>query len=339
MLAAREPIPLARGALLIAQEEYPELEVDKYLDKLAALAREAEVVVKMGNDTIEKIQLLSHFLFEQKGFAGNRDEYSDPRNSFLNEVIDRRRGIPITLSVIYLEVGKRLGLNLYGVGFPTHFLVKAVDERGELIIDPFYDGAILTLEEIRARLTQVYGQPVEVSPAHLKPIGTRHILVRMLRNLKAVYLQGGDSTRALSALDRILLLDPRSLEELMERGALYESLNVSRPRSTTFKVFCRKRPGIPPRRPRARPCCGCRAKSIVSTDSLITWQKFLTKPTSSRRAAPESPIWSCAASSKMRVDAISSTSPRCVRSSHRSRPNATRRAASRKTLSRTSTST
>src|SRR3979490_1610500 len=104
MLAAREPIPLAHGALLIAQEEYPALEPDKYLDKLAALAREAEMVVKMGNETIEKIQLLSHFLFEQKGFEGNRDEYADPRNSFLNEVIDRRRGIPITLSIIYLEV-------------------------------------------------------------------------------------------------------------------------------------------------------------------------------------------------------------------------------------------
>ena len=189
-LAAREPIPLARGALLIAQEEYPQLDLDGYMDKIATLAREAELVVKVGNDTIEKIQLLSHFLFEQKGFEGNREEYADPRNSFLNEVIDRRRGIPITLSVLYIEVGRRLGLNLYGVGFPTHFLVKAVDERGELIIDPFYEGAILTLEEIRARLTQVYGQPVEVSPAHLKPVGTRHILVRMLRNLKAVYLKG-----------------------------------------------------------------------------------------------------------------------------------------------------
>jgi regulator of sirC expression with transglutaminase-like and TPR domain len=242
LLAAREPIPLARGALLIAQEEYPELDIEKYLEKLAALSREAEMVVKMGNDTIEKIQLLSHFLFEQKGFEGNREEYADPRNSFLNEVIDRRRGIPITLSIIYLEVGKRLGLNLYGVGFPTHFLVKAVDERGELIIDPFYDGTILTLEEIRARLTQVYGQPVEVSPAHLKPIGARHILVRMLRNLKALYLKNSDSTRALAALDRILLLDPRSLEELMERGTLYETLECFKAALDDFQSFLSQAP-------------------------------------------------------------------------------------------------
>jgi regulator of sirC expression with transglutaminase-like and TPR domain len=241
-LVAREPIPLARGALLIAQEEYPNLDADKYLDQIAALAREAEMVVKMGNDTIEKIQLLSHFLFEQKGFEGNREDYADPRTSFLNEVLDRRRGIPITLSILYLEVGRRLGLSLFGVGFPTHFLVKAVDERGELIIDPFYDGAILTLDEIRARLTQVYGQPVEVSPQHLKPIGTRHILVRVLRNLKAIYLKGSDSTRALSALDRILLLDPRSLEELMERGSLYERLECFKAALDDFQSFLSQAP-------------------------------------------------------------------------------------------------
>ena len=242
MLAAREPIPLARGALLIAREEYPNLDVEAYLDKLSTLAREAELVVKVGDDTIQKVQLLSHFLFEQKGFEGNREEYADPRNSFLNEVIDRRLGIPITLSVIYIEIGRRLGLNLYGVGFPTHFLVKAVDERGELIIDPFAEGAILTLEEIRARLTQIYGQPVEVSPAHLKPVGTRQILVRMLRNLKAVYLQGSDSIKALSALDRILLLDPRSLEELMERGALYEKLECFKAALDDFQSFLSQAP-------------------------------------------------------------------------------------------------
>ncbi|HLX36847.1 MAG TPA: tetratricopeptide repeat protein [Candidatus Binataceae bacterium] len=241
-LAAREPIPLARGAFLIAQEEYRDLDIDKYLDKIAALAREAELVVRVGNDTIEKIQLLSHFLFEQKGFDGNSDDYSDPRNSFLNEVLDRRLGIPITLSILYIEIGRRLGLNLYGVGFPTHFLVKAVDDRGELIIDPFYDGAILTLEEIRARLTQIYGQPVEVSPAHLKPVGTRQILVRVLRNLKAVYMQKADSNRALAALDRILLLDPRSLEELMERGALYESLECFKAALDDFQSFLSQAP-------------------------------------------------------------------------------------------------
>ncbi len=199
MIAAREPVPLARGALLIAKEEYPELEVEKYIDHLAELAREAELMVRAGADTVERVQLLSQFLFANKGFRGNRDEFSDPRNSFLNQVLDRKLGIPITLSVLYLEVGRRLGINLYGVSFPAHFLVKAVDQRGELIIDPFTGGAILDLDQIRARLAEIYGQPVEVHPEMLKAVGARHVLGRMLRNLKNIYVNGSDWPRALSA--------------------------------------------------------------------------------------------------------------------------------------------
>jgi regulator of sirC expression with transglutaminase-like and TPR domain len=236
-LAAREPIPLARGALLIAQEEYPGLDIDQYLGKIAELAREAEPLVKAGVNTVEKIQLLSEFLFNQKGFDGNRDKFGDPRNSFLNDVLDRRLGIPITLSVIYLEVGRQLGLNLFGVSFPAHFLVKAVDERGELIIDPFNGGAILELDEIKARLAQIYGQPVDLNPAMLKAVGARDILTRMLRNLKNIYASASDWHRALGVLDRLLMLDPRSLEEVLERGALYERLECFGPALEDFRSF------------------------------------------------------------------------------------------------------
>lgn len=245
MLAAREPIPLARGALLVAKEEYPDLNVDQYLDQLAALAREAEPLVRAGADTIEKVQLFSEFLFVRKGFEGNRDQFGDPRNSFLNEVLERRLGIPISLSVVYIEIGRRLGLNLFGVSFPTHFLVKAVDDRGELIIDPFNAGAILSLDEIRARLTQIYGQPVNVQPAMLKAVGARHILARMLRNLKNIYTTGSDFPRALAALDRILMLDPRSLEELIERGALYEKLECFGAALEDFQSFLTQAPEHP----------------------------------------------------------------------------------------------
>ncbi len=241
-LASREPVPLIRGALLIAKEEYPHLDVQKYVNVLASLAREGETVVGMGDDTIERVQLLSHFLFERKGFKGNRDEYGDPRNSFLNDVLDRRLGIPITLSVIYLEVGRRLGLKLYGVSFPAHFLVKAVDQQGELLIDPFNGGALLTLDEIRARLTQAYGQPVEVSPEMVRAVGGRHILIRMLRNLKNIYISGDDPMRALAALDRILLLDAHLVEELLERGRLYERLECFRAALDDFQSFLSQAP-------------------------------------------------------------------------------------------------
>ncbi|MBE3603682.1 tetratricopeptide repeat protein [bacterium] len=244
-MTAREPIPLARCALLIACEEYPHLDIDHYLDRIAALAREAEPLVRGGDNTVEQVQLLSEFLFVQKGFEGNRDAFGDPRNSFLNEVIDRRLGIPITLSVIYLEVGRRLGLNLHGVSFPAHFLVKAVDDRGELIIDPFNSGAIIGLDEIRARLAQIYNQPVEVHPAMLKAVGARSILTRMLRNLKGIYASGADWPRTLAALDRILILDPRALDEMLERAALYERMECFSAALGDFQSFLSIAPDHP----------------------------------------------------------------------------------------------
>ncbi len=223
-LAAREPIPLARAALLIAKEEYPDLDVDRCLDRLADLAREASRWVGAAANTVEQVQSLSRFLFEHHRFTGNQDNYGDPRNSFLNEVLERKLGIPITLSVIYIEVGRRTGMKLEGVSFPGHFLVKATDERGELIIDPFNEGMILNLEQLRARLNQVYGQPVELHPAMLRAAPSRQILSRMLRNLKNIYVAASDFMRAIAALDRILILEPRSLEDILERAKLYETL-------------------------------------------------------------------------------------------------------------------
>jgi regulator of sirC expression with transglutaminase-like and TPR domain len=241
-LVAREPIPLARGALLIAKEEYPDLDVEHYLDRMTALARQAESLVSVGANTVERVQLLSGFLFDEQGFAGNREEYSDPRNSFLNQVLERRRGIPITLSVIYLDIGRRLGLNLYGVSFPAHFLVKAVDERGELIIDPFNGGEILGLEEICARLAQVYGRPMELEPAMLRAVGARQILTRMLRNLKSIYMTAGDWRRSLAALDRILMVDARAADELLERAGLYERLECFKAALDDYQGFLSQAP-------------------------------------------------------------------------------------------------
>jgi regulator of sirC expression with transglutaminase-like and TPR domain len=241
-LVEREPIPLARGALLIAKEEYPELDVDHYLDRINRLTQQAEPLVRSGTDTVERVQLLSGFLFGEQGFAGNREEYSDPRNSFLNQVIERRLGIPITLSVIYLEIGRRLGLNLYGVSFPAHFLVKAVDERGELIIDPFNAGAILDLEEIKTRLAQIYGQPTELDPAMLRTVGARHILARMLRNLKSIYMTAGDWRRTLAALDRILMLEAQAADELLERAGLYERLECFQAALDDYRGFLSQAP-------------------------------------------------------------------------------------------------
>src|SRR6516165_5046671 len=244
-LASREPIPLAQCALLIAKEEYPSLDVAHYIERLAELARGAEAMVRRGANTVERVQLLSEFLFEHQGFSGNHENFADPHNSFLNDVLERRLGIPITLSVIYLEVGRRLGLNLYGVSFPGHFLVKAVDERGELLIDPFSGGIILTLEQVKAKLAEIYRQPVELHPAMLKSAGARQILVRMLRNLKGIYAGASDWARSLSALDRILMLDPRAVEKLAERGQVYERLECFKAALDDFQSFLSLAPEHP----------------------------------------------------------------------------------------------
>ena len=223
-LAAHEPVALARTALLIAKEEYPDLDVDQYMRRLEDLGREAARWMGTAANTIERVQALSRLLFEHHHFAGNQDNYGDPRNSFLNEVLERKLGIPISLSVVYIEVGRRAGLKLEGVSFPGHFLVKATDERGEMIIDPFNEGMILNLDQLRTLLNKVYGQPVELHPSMLRAATSRQILGRMLRNLKNVYVAASDWMRAIAALDRILILEPRSLEELLERAKLYETL-------------------------------------------------------------------------------------------------------------------
>lgn len=242
LMAAREPIPLARGALLIAREEYPDLDIDHYVDCLGRFADQAQARIDAGASTIERLQELSEFLFGELGFAGNREQFGDPRNSFLNCVLERRLGIPISLSVVYVEVGRRLGLNLQGVSFPGHFLVKAVDQIGELIIDPFNNGVLLSLEDIAARLSQVHGKDVALHPSMLKSVGARHILARMLRNLKNIYVAGADWKRALAALDRILLLEPRALDELLERAKLYEMLECFGPAIHDLNSFLRLAP-------------------------------------------------------------------------------------------------
>lgn len=243
-LISRDPIPLATGALLIAKEEYPGLDVGRYAHSLDELAREAEPWAEAGG-VFERVQGLSRFLFEHKGFAGNRLSYGDPRNSFLNEVLERRLGIPITLSIVYLEVGRRLGLSLSGISFPGHFLVGALDDHVQLIVDPFEQGILLTREDLEARLERSYGQPVRIPPAALQAATPRQILARMLRNLKGIYTAASDWPRALGALDRILMLQPRATEHLLERAQLLEMLECFKPALDDLQSFAAIAPEHP----------------------------------------------------------------------------------------------
>jgi len=224
---SEEELDLAEAALLIAQEEHPDMDVAAYLRRLDGLAAAVRARLPQAPEPTDIIHHLNIQLFREEGLTGNESEYYDPRNSFLNEVLDRKRGIPITLSVIYLEVGRRLGLPLVGVGFPGHFLVKYSGADGEMVLDPFAGGATLSREDLAQRLRRMYGDAnpfLAQIPQLLAPASKKEILVRMLRNLKGIYLQKNDFARALAASDRILLVAPDLATEVRDRGAVHQRL-------------------------------------------------------------------------------------------------------------------
>jgi regulator of sirC expression with transglutaminase-like and TPR domain len=233
-------IDLAETALLIAREEYPELEVGAYLRRLDELAAAARPAVHLDSPAAEQVAQLNRFMFIERGFAGNSDNYYDPRNSYLNEVLDRRTGIPISLSLVYSEVAQRLDLPVYGVSFPGHFLVKYVGTP-EIIIDPFF-GVVITQQECAQRLHGIYGPKARFDPRLLHPAGAREILVRMLCNLKQVYVDTADFDRALACVDRILLLRPDEPRELRDRGILYQRLECYAAALRDFERYLRLAP-------------------------------------------------------------------------------------------------
>jgi regulator of sirC expression with transglutaminase-like and TPR domain len=216
-----EAFPLDRAALVVALEEYPELSIQAYLRKLDALAASAEVLVGIDRNPVNVIESVNEVLFVQEGLRGNIEDYYDPRNSYLNEVLDRRLGIPVTLSVIYIEVARRIGFSIKGVGFPGHFLVKHVAADRDIIIDPFDLGRMLTLNECQELLDKVHNGAVPMHTSLLQPMDKRSIITRMLYNLKGIYTQKEQYQKALSVIDAILILNPSTPSEVRDRGLLY----------------------------------------------------------------------------------------------------------------------
>jgi len=225
-IAEKEPLDLARAALAIAHEEYPSLDEAAYLRKLDDIAAQVMRSLPPGALPERRVGRLNLVLFRELGFRGNDADYYDPRNSFLNEVLDRRVGIPITLSVVYLEVARRCGLAAQGINFPGHFLCKVPLDEGELIVDPFHRGRLLGKEDLQ-KLLQSTSRDARLSARHLRAASGRDILSRMLLNLRAVYLDRHDVPRALSAVERLLVLSPSDARTLRERADLYEKLGGS----------------------------------------------------------------------------------------------------------------
>jgi regulator of sirC expression with transglutaminase-like and TPR domain len=214
-------LDLVEGALLIAAEEYPQLRPSLYQERIVRMAEELQRRVRGLLDAAAVVNACNAFFFKENGFRGNQEDYYDPRNSYLNEVLDRHLGIPITLSVVYVATAERAGLPFKGVGMPGHFLVKYAPRvaEGEIFIDPFHQRT-LTREECAKMLQEMYGDTTPMRPSFLNPTGTRQILARILNNLKAIYLNAGDLTRALAASDRIVMADPHLTSEWRDRGVI-----------------------------------------------------------------------------------------------------------------------
>ncbi len=217
-------IDLAEAALLIAAEEYPRLDVELYKEKLDRFSDMARERARGATLARAVISALNETLFEDIGFHGNRDHYYDPRNSFLNEVIDRRTGIPITLTVIYMEVARRIGFPVRGVGLPGHFIAKYTDETEEIFIDPFNDGRVMGEFGCAELLLEMSGGRLKLDPSHLAAATNRQILARMLSNLLSIYGGSNDYARALAVIERILILDPDSTPHIRDHGLLLAAL-------------------------------------------------------------------------------------------------------------------
>jgi regulator of sirC expression with transglutaminase-like and TPR domain len=220
-------IDLSRAALCIARWEYPSLDVEAYLERLDGLARAVDGA-RRSTDALGRLHRLREYLFVEQGFAGNREDYYDPRNSFLNDVLDRRQGIPITLSLVLMEVGKRLGLEIEGIGLPGHFIAGARLDDSQILLDPFNGGGLLTPEDCEGLVGSVLGREVTLSPEHYAPVSGRQLLTRMLANLKGAYWRREEWDRVVGTIDRLLVLDPKAATEWRDRGVAWSNLGEVR---------------------------------------------------------------------------------------------------------------
>ncbi len=246
-------IDLARACLLISQDAYPGLDVEGYLGEIERFAARLRGRLPQAREAEERVVALNQFLFDELGFSGNADNYYDPRNSYLNEVLDRRTGIPLTLSVLYLEVGRRIGLSLEGVSFPGHFLVRLPLRGSMLVLDPFSGGEPQSEADLRARLRRVIPEgvtgpvPVEELPLDqfLEPAGKRQILARLLRNLKGIYREADKPERLLAVLNRMLMVVPDAHGELRERGLVYQKMECYRAALKDLSDYSAREPDAP----------------------------------------------------------------------------------------------
>lgn len=238
-------IPLAHAALLLAADEYPGLDVDPYLRRIDVLAAEAAPAVRAAADPADAMRALCGQLFVRARFAGNTDNYYDPRNSYLNDVLDRRLGIPITLSVLAIEVGARAGLPVRGVGLPGHFVVCHGDGSDGVFADPFHRGRLLTADDCHDLVQHLFHGRMSFCSEWLRPVGNRQILLRMLSNLRGIHAQAGDDARCARVLTRQIQLAPDAAETYRDRGLVLARMGSLRAALCDLTTYLERNPGAP----------------------------------------------------------------------------------------------
>lgn len=243
----RSAVPLDVAALEMASVEFPGLDVESCLARLDSYAEQIGAQLAGKVSGLEYIRAANDFLFEVLQFRGNQNEYYDPRNSCLNSVLMRRLGIPITLSVVYIEVARRLNRTVYGVGLPGHFVVAYEDSDARYWVDPFHSGRILSFEDCNALAQQTAGVNLRANPAVLAPVNKRQILVRMLSNLKAIYLRGEAFEKARQVLDLLIHATPDYPEEYRHRGIVHMKQQNHRAARQDFEAYLRLEHDAPER--------------------------------------------------------------------------------------------
>ena len=236
---------LAEGALLIALEANPELDIDACLQRLDGMAEAVSGDLGMELEPHRIVSCLNACVFKEHGLRGNRKDYYDPRNSFLNEVLERKVGIPITLAVIYIDVGRGAGLPVDGVGLPGHFVVRYGAHPEPFYVDPFHTGKLLSAKDCAERVKEIYGPDLQWQDSFLEVVDDLHILSRVLNNLKVIYVRKGAHELALGAVERLILLKPGVPSEIRDRGLLRAQLGHLQPALDDLSTYLEACPEAP----------------------------------------------------------------------------------------------
>ncbi len=242
------PVDLVEGALLIAACEYADLDLDRERSRISEIGSEAArriAVMENRGNPYARLDVIRSYLFEELGFHGNADEYEDPRNSFLNQVMDRRTGIPMTLSIIFLETARAAGFETRGIALPGHFIARVDLDGRSILVDPFGGGRVLTQEDCRSLVVRSTGRASLFRPEVLDGTSSTRILTRLLRNLKRIYLSREDYTRALGAVDMLLVTTAGEPMETRDRGILMSHLGRVHEAISDLESYLRNRPSAP----------------------------------------------------------------------------------------------